>query len=90
MAHCRHWANTRRRCFRRSVAKQCCSDRWNCRRLESQRGSCKYFLSTLPEDITINELVSVAQQRWRIERDYQVGGEKDFIERRLAGRCPFQ
>lgn len=31
----------------------------------------KYFLSTLPEDITINELVSVAHQRWRIERDYQ-------------------
>src|SRR5437899_8641681 len=31
----------------------------------------KYFLSTLPEDIAINELVSIAHQRWRIERDYQ-------------------
>jgi len=31
----------------------------------------KYFLSTLPEDITLNELVSTAHQRWRIERDYQ-------------------
>ncbi len=31
----------------------------------------KYFLSALPGDITINELVSVAHQRWRIERDYQ-------------------
>jgi len=31
----------------------------------------KYFLSTLPADTPINELVSVAHQRWRIERDYQ-------------------
>ena len=31
----------------------------------------KYFLSTLPQDTPINELVSVAHQRWRIERDYQ-------------------
>ena len=31
----------------------------------------KYFLSTLPEDASIQELVSVAHQRWRIERDYQ-------------------
>ena len=30
-----------------------------------------YFLSTLPEDTSIYELVSVAHQRWRIERDYQ-------------------
>jgi SRSO17 transposase len=31
----------------------------------------KYFLSTLPDDTPINELVSAAHQRWRIERDYQ-------------------
>ena len=31
----------------------------------------KYVLSTLPEETLINELVSVAHQRWRIERDYQ-------------------
>jgi SRSO17 transposase len=31
----------------------------------------KYVLSTLPEDTPINELVSAAHQRWRIERDYQ-------------------
>lgn len=31
----------------------------------------KYFLSTLPEDTPLSELVSVAHQRWRIERDYQ-------------------
>ena len=31
----------------------------------------KYVLSTLPEDTLINELVSAARQRWRIERDYQ-------------------
>lgn len=32
---------------------------------------CKYILSTLPEDVSTNELVRVAYQRWRIERDYQ-------------------
>jgi SRSO17 transposase len=31
----------------------------------------KYFLSTLPENVCIDELVRVAHQRWRIERDYQ-------------------
>jgi len=31
----------------------------------------KYVLSTLPEDTPVNELVGVAHQRWRIERDYQ-------------------
>jgi len=31
----------------------------------------KYFLSTLPADTTMRELVRVAKLRWRIERDYQ-------------------
>jgi SRSO17 transposase len=31
----------------------------------------KYWLSTLPEVTPINELVSTAHMRWRIERDYQ-------------------
>ena len=31
----------------------------------------KYYLSTLPEDIAVNDLVAQAQRRWRIERDYQ-------------------
>lgn len=31
----------------------------------------KYCLSTLPESTPLNELVSAAHQRWRIERDYQ-------------------
>ena len=31
----------------------------------------KYILSTLPEDTPIEDLVSAAYQRWRIERDYQ-------------------
>lgn len=31
----------------------------------------KYWLSTLPEDTSLNDLVSVAHLRWRIERDYQ-------------------
>ena len=31
----------------------------------------KYYLSTLPEDIAVNDLVAQAHMRWRIERDYQ-------------------
>ena len=31
----------------------------------------KYWLSTLPEQTSLNDLVSVAHLRWRIERDYQ-------------------
>ena len=31
----------------------------------------KYFLSTAPEQATIEQLVFVAKMRWRIERDYQ-------------------
>ena len=34
-------------------------------------GPTKYWLATLPEDTPLNELVAVAHQRWRIERDYQ-------------------
>jgi hypothetical protein len=30
-----------------------------------------HFLSTLPPDITLGELVAKAHMRWRIERDYQ-------------------
>jgi SRSO17 transposase len=31
----------------------------------------KYWLSTLPEEAAINDLVTAAHLRWRIERDYQ-------------------
>jgi SRSO17 transposase len=31
----------------------------------------KYWLSTLPHDITFKRLVDLAKLRWRIERDYQ-------------------
>lgn len=31
----------------------------------------KYYLSTLPADTPLNELVAQAHMRWRIERDYQ-------------------
>jgi SRSO17 transposase len=31
----------------------------------------KYWLSTLPADVSFRELVDVAKLRWRIERDYQ-------------------
>jgi SRSO17 transposase len=36
-----------------------------------QQEPAKYYLSTLPESTPLNELVSAAHQRWRIERDYQ-------------------
>lgn len=31
----------------------------------------KYWLATLPADIALGQLVSIAKMRWRIERDYQ-------------------
>jgi SRSO17 transposase len=31
----------------------------------------KYYLSTLPDNIALNDLVAQAHMRWRIERDYQ-------------------
>jgi SRSO17 transposase len=31
----------------------------------------KYYLSSLPESIALNDLVAQAHMRWRIERDYQ-------------------
>lgn len=31
----------------------------------------KYWLSTLPADTSLDELVSTVKMRWRIERDYQ-------------------
>jgi SRSO17 transposase len=31
----------------------------------------KYWLSTLPAEISFRQLVDVAKMRWRIERDYQ-------------------
>jgi SRSO17 transposase len=31
----------------------------------------KYYLSNLPADVALNDLVSQAHMRWRIERDYQ-------------------
>jgi SRSO17 transposase len=31
----------------------------------------KYFLSTLPANITLRALVDIAKLRWRIDRDYQ-------------------
>ena len=31
----------------------------------------KYWLATLPENISFTQLVDLAKLRWRIERDYQ-------------------
>jgi SRSO17 transposase len=38
---------------------------------EDEDEPSKYFLSTGPEDATLEQLVFVAKMRWRIERDYQ-------------------
>jgi SRSO17 transposase len=38
---------------------------------EGEEEPTKYWLSTLPEDVTFNKLVDLTKLRWRIERDYQ-------------------
>jgi len=38
---------------------------------EGEAQPAKYWLSTLPEDISFERLVELAKLRWRIERDYQ-------------------
>ncbi|WP_095961516.1 IS701 family transposase [Corallococcus macrosporus] len=36
-----------------------------------EAGPTKYYLSSLPEDTPLKELVRMARLRWRVERDYQ-------------------
>jgi SRSO17 transposase len=38
---------------------------------KGEKEPTKYWLSTLPDDITLRHLVYFAKLRWRIERDYQ-------------------
>lgn len=38
---------------------------------KAEKEPTKYWLSTLPPDITFERLVDLAKLRWRIERDYQ-------------------
>src|SRR5262249_54015725 len=38
---------------------------------EDEKEPTQYWLSTLPESITFQQLVDLAKLRWRIERDYQ-------------------
>jgi len=38
---------------------------------EGEAEPIKYWLSTLPEDVSFRRLVELAKLRWRIERDYQ-------------------
>jgi SRSO17 transposase len=37
---------------------------------ETALSKCKYWLATLPADISFSRLVDIAKMRWRIERDY--------------------
>ena len=38
---------------------------------EGEKEPTKYWLSTLPKDITFHALVDAAKLRWRVERDYE-------------------
>jgi SRSO17 transposase len=38
---------------------------------EGEEGPTKYWLSTLPEAATLEELVATAKLRWRVERDFE-------------------
>jgi SRSO17 transposase len=38
---------------------------------EDEEGPTKYWLSTLPETATLEELVATARLRWRVERDFE-------------------
>jgi SRSO17 transposase len=38
---------------------------------EGEKEPTRYWLSTLPDDISLRDLVDIAKLRWRIERDYQ-------------------
>jgi SRSO17 transposase len=38
---------------------------------EGEAEPTRYWLSTVPENVELAELVSLAKIRWRIERDYQ-------------------
>jgi hypothetical protein len=38
---------------------------------ESEEEPTKYWLSTLPKDVTFDKLVDLTKLRWRIERDYR-------------------
>jgi SRSO17 transposase len=44
---------------------------------KGEKEPIKYWLSTLPNDITFHRLVDYAKLRWRIERDYQELKQKD-------------
>jgi len=37
-----------------------------------EREPTKYWLSNVPETVTLEDLVRLVKIRWRIERDYQV------------------
>jgi SRSO17 transposase len=51
----------------RLLAQQWLLIEWSADQAEPE----KYYLSTLPETAAVNDLVTAAHMRWRIERDYQ-------------------
>jgi SRSO17 transposase len=70
-ALCSRFAAVRIRCAHQAYAAPS-AEQWLL--IEWPRGEAeptKYFLSTLPLDTALKELVRLAKLRWRIERDYQ-------------------
>jgi SRSO17 transposase len=56
----------------RHQVPQCQSEEWLLVEWpEGEAEPTKYWLSTLPKDISFHRLVDLANLRWRIERDYQ-------------------
>lgn len=46
-------------------------EQWLLCEWESCDAAPQFYLSTLPADISLKELVRITKQRWRVERDYQ-------------------
>jgi SRSO17 transposase len=67
------FAATRVRCVSREAqARELSDEQWLLIEWpKSEVEPSKYFLSTLPADTPIKELVRLSKLRWRIERDYQ-------------------
>jgi SRSO17 transposase len=67
------FAATRVRCVSREAqAREVSDEQWLLIEWpKAEVEPSKYFLSTLPADTPIKELVRLAKLRWRIERDYQ-------------------
>ena len=66
------FARVRVRVGHRHQPPQCQSEEWLLIEWpEGEQEPTQYWLSTLPENISLHRLLNIAKLRWRIERDYQ-------------------